>query len=58
MRFHRLAIATATLLSVVLLLPALASAQDSGIAGVVSDDTGGVLPGVTVTAASPALIEQ
>ena len=36
--------------------PALA--QDAGIAGNVSDDTGGVLPGVTVTAASPALIEQ
>ncbi len=36
--------------------PALA--QDAGIAGSVTDDTGGVLPGVTVTAASPALIEQ
>jgi len=34
-----------------------ASAQDSGISGVVSDGTGGVLPGVTVTASSPALIE-
>ena len=32
--------------------------QASGIAGEVTDDTGGVLPGVTVTAASPALIEQ
>lgn len=41
-----------------LLLTQPASAQDAGIAGVVSDDTGGVLPGVTVTAASPALIEQ
>ena len=42
----------------VLLLAQVASAQDAGIAGIVSDDTGGVLPGVTVTAASPALIEQ
>ena len=32
--------------------------QASGIAGLVSDETGGVLPGVTVEAASPALIEQ
>ena len=39
--------------------PLSASAQQaSGIAGEVRDDTGGVLPGVTVTAASPALIEQ
>ena len=38
-----------------LLAPAAASAQ--GISGEVTDDTGGVLPGVTVTAASPALIE-
>ena len=34
-----------------------AAAQDSGIAGAVNDNTGGVLPGVTVEAASPALIE-
>ena len=40
---------------VVLLAPAAAFAQ--GISGTVSDNTGGVLPGVTVTAASPALIE-
>ena len=32
--------------------------QASGIAGLVTDETGGVLPGVTVEAASPALIEQ
>ena len=42
----------------VLLLTQVAAAQDSGISGVVSDDTGGVLPGVTVTAASPSLTEQ
>ena len=38
------------------LLPAAASAQ-SGIIGEVTDNTGGVLPGVTVEVASPALIE-
>jgi Carboxypeptidase regulatory-like domain len=36
--------------------PALARAQSS-IAGVVKDSSGGVLPGVTVEVASPALIE-
>jgi hypothetical protein len=40
------------------LLPAVARAQNSGIAGVVKDATGAVLPGVTVEAASPALIEK
>ena len=40
-----------------LIAPALAAAQDSGIAGAVTDNTGGVLPGVTVEASSPALIE-
>jgi Carboxypeptidase regulatory-like domain len=44
----------------VLLLPLPASAQlgSSGIAGVVKDATGAVLPGVTVEASSPALIEK
>jgi hypothetical protein len=42
--------------SVVVLLPAAASAQSS-ITGVVRDTSGGVLPGVTVEATSPALIE-
>src|SRR5918999_1867284 len=32
--------------------------QTSSIAGVVRDASGGVLPGVTVEAASPALIEK
>ena len=39
-----------------MLVPAVAVAQSS-IAGQVIDNTGGVLPGVTVEAASPALIE-
>jgi Carboxypeptidase regulatory-like domain len=42
----------------VLLLPALARAQTGIIAGVVKDTTGAILPGVTVEAASPALIEK
>src|SRR5688500_8411110 len=40
-----------------LLLPAIASAQAS-ITGVVKDSSGAVLPGVTVEAASPALLEK
>jgi hypothetical protein len=42
---------------VVLLLPATALAQAS-LTGTVRDSAGGVLPGVTVEAASPALIEK
>lgn len=41
------------------LLPSVGSAQQSsGIAGVVRDTSGAVLPGVTVEASSPALIEK
>ena len=40
-----------------LLLPVIASAQ-AAISGVVRDASGAVLPGVTVEAASPALIEK
>jgi hypothetical protein len=42
---------------VVALLPSLASAQAT-LAGVVKDTSGAVLPGVTVDASSPALIEK
>src|SRR2546426_9908510 len=43
----------------ILLLSALASGQQaSSIAGLVKDTSGAVLPGVTVEAASPALIEK
>ena len=46
-------------LLVLLLLPSSAHAQFSGaITGVVKDASGAVLPGVTVEAASPALIEK
>src|SRR5262245_65036027 len=51
----------AGIITCVLLLPSLASAQQasaSGIAGVVRDTSGAVLPGVTVEASSPALIEK
>ena len=47
----------AVLMIVIGLLPASARAQAS-IAGVVKDSSGAVLPGVTVEAASPALIER
>src|SRR5204863_1229418 len=40
----------------ILLAPALASAQS--LAGIVRDSSGGVLPGVTVEASSPALITK
>ena len=39
-------------------LPTLAFAQQATIAGVVTDGSGGVLPGVTVEVSSPALIEK
>ena len=42
---------------VFLLLPSAAFAQ-AAITGVVKDASGGVLPGVTVEAASPVLIEK
>ena len=52
-RFSRLA----CLVTCVLLLPVAAYAQAS-ITGVVRDTSGAVLPGVTVEASSPALIEK
>ncbi len=45
--------------AVVLLLPRVASAQEEAtITGVVKDASGAVLPGVTVEASSPVLIEK
>ncbi len=46
---------TALFVAFLLLVPYAASAQDGRIAGAVTDDTGGVLPGVTVAAEGPAL---
>jgi hypothetical protein len=51
---------TMTVLTSLALLPARVSAQaaSSSIAGVARDTSGAVMPGVTVEAASPALIEK
>ena len=46
-----------TLLAVAVSIPTMAAAQGA-IAGVVTDTSGAVLPGVTVEVASPALIER
>ena len=53
----RFATRSAVVLLMLLLIPAAASAQ-AAITGVVKDASGGVLPGVTVEAASPVLIEK
>jgi hypothetical protein len=53
----RFALRLAAILLVLLLIPAAAYAQ-AAITGVVKDASGGVLPGVTVEAASSALIEK
>ena len=44
--------------SLLLLAPPVLAQQASGIAGIVRDTSGAVLPGVTVEATSPALIEK
>src|ERR1041384_5986084 len=58
MNARRLLVCAAMVASLV--LPALSYGQtsQSALAGVVKDTTGAVLPGVTVEAASPALIER
>jgi hypothetical protein len=51
----------AVVMVAVLVIPSVGRSQDSNsatIAGIVRDASGGVLPGVTVEAASPALIEK
>jgi len=53
----RVASMSVVALAVVVLVPNAVLAQ-SGLAGLVKDSTGAVLPGVTVEATSPALIEQ
>ena len=58
MRSIRSALTGAAVVAALLVLfPAISFAQSS-IAGVVRDASGGVLPGVTVEASSPALIER
>ena len=56
MRYH-IAHTVAFVSLICCFLPGAASAQ-SQITGVVTDSSGAVLPGVTVEAASPALIEK
>src|SRR5207247_4413394 len=57
-QMHRASLAAKILLlAAFCLLPAAVHAQ-SALTGVVKDTSGGVLPGVTVEAASPALIEK
>ena len=53
----RSALRAYALLAALLLLPSVASAQGT-LTGTVRDASGGVLPGVAVEAASPALIER
>jgi len=47
-----------SIVTCVLLASAASGQQASGIAGAVRDGSGGVMPGVTVEASSPALIEK
>src|SRR5712691_7157684 len=54
---YKFALRSAVLVSVLLLLPVAAYAQ-AAITGVAKDASGAVLPGVTVEAASPVLIEK
>src|SRR5437773_3711877 len=59
-RTNVVGVGLSVIMYVLLLSPAAVAQQAtaSGIAGVVRDASGGVLPGVTVEAASPALIEK
>jgi hypothetical protein len=57
-RINFVCVAVVALSSLMLLAPAAWAQQASGIAGVVRDTSGAVLPGVTVEATSPALIEK
>ena len=50
--------ATALVCLVLGAVPAFAQVTGSSIVGVVKDETGGVLPGVTIEVTSPALIER
>jgi hypothetical protein len=54
---HALIRNTLALLAVLVLLPSTAFAQLGNLQGLVTDTSGAVLPGVTVEAASPVLIE-
>src|SRR5262245_48180178 len=53
---HRLGLGILLGAAMLLMVPAVSSAQ-SAIVGLLTDDSGGVLPGVTVEASSPVMIE-
>ena len=53
----RLVVCLTLLVLAALVLPGTAAAQIAGISGEVTDESGGVLPGVVVTATSPAAID-
>ncbi|HKE86631.1 MAG TPA: carboxypeptidase-like regulatory domain-containing protein, partial [Vicinamibacterales bacterium] len=55
---HRLLMVCLVASAALALLPATASAQEGQIAGTVRDSSGAVIPGVTIEATSPALIEK
>jgi molybdopterin synthase catalytic subunit len=57
MTLRRLLIAVVAAAAVLVVVPTEAEAQ-SAFAGVVRDTTGALMPGVTVEAASPVLIER
>ena len=54
----RIVVTLSAMLACVAAIPAAAVAQTTGIAGTVRDTSGAVIPGVTVEASSPALIEK
>ena len=53
---HRLGLGILLGVAMLLMVPAVSSAQ-SAIVGLLTDDSGGVLPGVSVEASSPVMIE-
>ena len=56
---RRTLLSCVVVIAAVLVIASAASAQSgSSIAGVVKDTTGAIMPGVTVEASSPALIEK
>ena len=57
MRARYVVCLTLLITAAALVLPGTAAAQTGGISGEVTDETGGVLPGVVVTATSPAQID-
>src|SRR5258705_9326503 len=58
MNARRLFVCMATVASLILPVLVYGQTSQSALAGVVKDTTGAVLPGVTVEAASPVLIER